>query len=62
MSRSFLSGDDMEMFLDSFIDESTFLKGILDGGDDPFKIIENFSAIDRHEDFRSAVRVRQLLS
>lgn len=37
--------DHMEMFLDTYVDESPFKKGILDGGDDPVKIIENFKEI-----------------
>lgn len=73
--------DDMEMFFDSYVDDSAFLRGILDGGDDPVKIIKNFRAImpsnvldpkpdngplddgdDRTEDFKRAIRIRQLLS
>ncbi|KAH8759813.1 hypothetical protein F5883DRAFT_681364 [Diaporthe sp. PMI_573] len=73
--------DDMETFLDSFIDESALLKGIYESSDDPAKIIKNIKAImpadvldpkpdncpldegsDRHEEFKNAVRVRQLLS
>lgn len=73
--------DHMEMFLDTYNDDSPFKRGILDGGDDPVEIIKNFKAImpdnvmmpkpdncpldegsDRTQDFKEAVRVRQLLS
>ncbi|KAG6354656.1 hypothetical protein INS49_004674 [Diaporthe citri] len=37
--------DHMEMFLDTYVDDSPFKRGILDGGDDPVKIIKNFKAI-----------------
>lgn len=35
----------METFLDSYVDDSAFLRGILDGGDDPVRIINNFRTI-----------------
>lgn len=37
--------DDMKMFLDTYNDDSPFIRGILDGGDDPVKIIKNFREI-----------------
>jgi hypothetical protein len=43
--QKFPAWDDIEKLLDSFADESALLTGILDGRDDPVKIIQNLNAI-----------------
>lgn len=43
--QEFPAWDHMEMFLDSYVDESAFKRGILDARDDPAEIIKNFEAI-----------------
>lgn len=37
--------EDMEMFLETFVDDSPFKRSISDAGDDPVEIIKNFEAI-----------------
>lgn len=37
--------DDMERFLDTYVDDSGLKQGILSGGDDPVEIIKNFKTI-----------------
>lgn len=68
---------DMEIFLASYSDDSTFKSGILNAGDDPVAVLRNLGAIlpvsltdskihhaieGQTQEFKQAVRIRNLLS